>query len=78
MGRCGITEGFVDYVFEDEKDNSYLFQYLLTLLIIKSIFIFIVARFIWPRVMPNILTGVKKNPGFLTVFGLSIMIQLLY
>ena len=52
-------------------------QLLLFLLILKVLSISIVAYFLWPRVVPNIFTGVKSDPGFLNILGLSVLINLM-
>tara|TARA_Y100000590_G_scaffold470383_1_gene664329 strand:- start:9720 stop:10013 length:294 start_codon:yes stop_codon:yes gene_type:complete len=54
-----------------------IFQFIFWGIISKLITITIVY-YLWSRVMPNISSSIKENPGFLNLFGLSIIYHLLF
>ena len=76
-----FIEGMTAVIVNKEELNQVQrrkeMQLLLFLLLLKVLSISIVAYFLWPRVVPNIFTGVKSNPGFLNLLGLSVMINLM-
>tara|TARA_B100000945_G_C20407743_1_gene610965 strand:+ start:1895 stop:2146 length:252 start_codon:yes stop_codon:yes gene_type:complete len=46
------------------------------LICLRLLFIYIILL-IWPRVMPKIFTGIKGNPTYLQLLGLSVIITLI-
>jgi len=60
---------------KEKKDE--LYKMIFYIFLIKLLFIYLVAYFIWPRVMPQLFPGVNPKPTFLQLFGFSIMIGLL-
>lgn len=76
-----FIEGMTAVIVNKEELNQVQrrkeMQLLLFLLLLKVLSITIVAYFLWPRVVPNIFTGVKSNPGFLNLLGLSVIINLM-
>lgn len=76
-----FIEGMTAVIVNKEELNQVQrrkeMQLLLFLLLLKVLSISIVAYFLWPRVVPNIFTGVKSNPGFLNLLGLSVIINLM-
>ena len=76
-----FIEGMTAVIVNKEELNKVQrrkeMQLLLFLLLLKVLSITIVAYFLWPRVVPNIFTGVKSNPGFLNLLGLSVIINLM-
>lgn len=73
----GMTAVIVNKEELNESQRRKEMQLLLFLLLLKVLSITIVAYFLWPRVVPNIFTGVKSNPGFLNLLGLSVIINLM-
>ncbi len=77
----GIVEGFATFALEtevEEDDYSYQLKFFVLVIAIKFLMIYIVSRFIWPKVMPAISSSVKSNPGFLNLLGLTLIINLLF
>lgn len=77
----GIIEGFATFALEDETDEDiyeYQIRFFLLVVAIKFVMIYLVSRFIWPRIMPSISSSIKTNPGFMNLFGLSVIIHLLF
>ena len=75
----GVIEGFTNVMVSDktESQKKELYSLMIYILLIKVLFIFIVARFLWPAVIPGIFPGVNPNPSFLELVGLSITFSLL-
>lgn len=73
----GLTTIMVKKDTMDRKEKENEMNLLFMLLLIKILSIAIVSYFLWPRVIPEIFTNVKPNPGFLNILGLSIIIGLL-
>ena len=76
----GIIEGFTAVVVneklsEEEKKNQLLF--LVFALLLKFLLILIVGKLIWPHVMPKLFKVVQANPSFLSLLGLSVIVNLL-
>jgi hypothetical protein len=75
----GIIEGFGNVSaskLSDEEKNR-LYNMMLYVLAMKLLFIYVVAYYIWPRVMPGLFPGVNANPTFLQLLGFCIMVSLL-
>jgi hypothetical protein len=76
-----FIEGMTAVIVNKEKLNQAQrkreMELLLFLLLFKALSIAIVTYFLWPRVVPNIFTGVKSDPGFLNILGLSALINLM-
>lgn len=76
-----LIEGMATIVMKkdsmDKHQKKEEMNLLLVLFIMKLIFIAIVAYFLWPRIIPQIFPSVKANPGFVNIFGLSIIFSLL-
>ena len=75
----GVFEGFTNVMVSDktEGQKKELYSLMIYILLIKLLFIFIVARYLWPTVIPSIFPGVNPNPSFLELVGLSITFSLL-
>tara|TARA_B100001094_G_scaffold261029_1_gene261660 strand:+ start:1187 stop:1426 length:240 start_codon:yes stop_codon:yes gene_type:complete len=77
----GLVEGFATFALEtevEEEDYNYQMKFLMLVILIKLLMIYVVSRFIWPRVMPAISSNFKANPGFVNLLGLSFIIQFLF
>lgn len=75
-----IIENFYNSVVEDEKKNKEKWQNnigaILFLVLIKLALIYIVML-LWPRVMPKLFPSINKNPGYLNLIGLSVILALI-
>lgn len=77
----GLVEGFATFALEtdvEEENYNYQMKFLMLVILIKLLMIYVVSKFIWPKVMPSISSSFKANPGFLNLLGLSFIIQFLF
>ena len=77
MVNC--VEGFTDIIISDNtpEEKNELIKLSIVSLLVKLLVIFIVARFLWPYIIPKLFKSVKANPTFLEVLALSILISLI-
>ena len=77
MGKC--LEGFTDIIISNNtpEEKNELIKLIIVSLLVKLVVIFIVARFLWPYIMPKLFKSVKANPTFIEVLALSILISLI-
>lgn len=77
----GIIEGYANIVsnqeFNEEEKNYHLKIFAL-IIGIKLLLILFVGQVLWPRVMPQISSGIKQNPSFLSLVGLMLIFNLLF
>ena len=76
----GFIEGFATIALDEknsEEERNLHLQIFTIIFLIKLLFIVFVAKVLWPNVMPKISSGIKPNPSVLTIFGLSIIFNLL-
>ena len=59
-----------------EKKNE-LVSIMFYMLVMKLLLIYVVTYFIWPKVVPQLFSGVNANPTFIQLLTFSIMIGLL-
>jgi hypothetical protein len=76
----GVIEGFTTVMIdgsttEEQKKEQVMF--LLFALMVKFLLILVVGKLLWPRVMPKLFKGVQANPSFMSLLGLSIIVNLL-
>jgi len=73
------VEKFTNIVVSDKplEEKNELMKILFIMLFVKLIFIYLVARFLWPYVMPKLFKGVTTNPRFIEVLALSVLISLI-
>lgn len=60
-----------------KEQKNELYQIMFTVLLFRLLFIYVVAYYIWPSIMPQLFSGVNPKPTFLQLLGFSIMIGLL-
>ena len=74
-----VIEGFTDVIISDKpkEEKDLMLRILFFALLVRLLFIYIVAVFLWPYVMPKLFKGVTSNPSFLQVLAFSIMISML-
>lgn len=74
-----VIEGFTDVIISDkpQEEKDLMLRILFFALLVRLLFIYIVAVFLWPYVMPKLFKGVTSNPSFLQVLAFSIMISML-
>ena len=58
-------------------DKNELYKIMITILLMKLLFIYLVTYFVWPKVMPQLFPSVNPRPTFVQLLGFSIMIGLL-
>ena len=77
MVNC--IEGFTDVILSNNtpEEKNELIKLIIVSLLVKLVVIFIVARFLWPYIIPKLFKSVKANPSFIEVFALSILISLI-
>lgn len=79
---AGLCEGFATaIIIDEEKDESERswFEgdgFFFVLIFIKLVFIYIVML-LWPRVMPKIFPGITKQPTYINLLGLAVILALL-
>ena len=76
----GAIEGFATFALESDVEEDiydYQMKFLMLVILIKLLLIYIVSRFIWPKVMPAISSNIKSKPGFLNLLGLTFIIHIL-
>jgi len=81
-----IVEKFTNQFLNNEGNNEeeiIVTEYVtltpflpIILICLRLLFIYIILL-IWPRVMPKIFTGIKGNPTYLQLLGLSVIISLI-
>ena len=76
-----IVEGMTTIIMNkdvmDKKRREREMNLILVLFFVKVVSIAIVSYFLWPKVVPKIFPTVQENPGFLNLFGLSVILSLL-
>ena len=76
-----LIEKFVDSVSNanDEDGHHHWYNHLgpiMVVITIKLLLIYVVM-IIWPKVMPKILPSINKNPGYINLIGLSVILSLI-
>tara|TARA_Y100000817_G_scaffold279290_1_gene242572 strand:- start:1046 stop:1276 length:231 start_codon:yes stop_codon:yes gene_type:complete len=75
-----IVESFFNSVSKaEEKDSHHWYNDMgpiLVVVAIKLALIYIVMM-LWPRVMPKIFPSISKNPGYINLIGLSVIVSLI-
>jgi len=76
-----LIEKFVDSVTNPEENNDHHHWYnnlgpIFLVVFFKLLLIYIVMV-LWPRVMPKIIPSINKNPGYINLIGLSVILSLL-
>jgi len=76
-----LIEKFVDSVTNPEENNDQQHWYnhlgpIFLVVFFKLLLIYIVMV-LWPRVMPKIIPSINKNPGYINLIGLSVILSLL-
>ena len=67
----GIIEGFATFALEtdiEEDEYDYQIQFFVLVVAIKLLMIYVISRFIWPRVMPAISSSIICVSCCLVVF----------
>ena len=75
----GIIEGFTNVAIskKEPEEKNELMKVLFVAILVRLLFIYFVAVFLWPYVMPKLFKNVTANPTFLQILALSIMLNLL-
>ena len=75
----GIIEAFGNSVMEEKKNKKNVIQknaLMIGLVLLKLLFIYIVML-LWPRVMPKLFPSIVKQPTYINLLGLSVILALL-
>ena len=75
----GLIEAFGNGVMEEQKDEQNVFKknaFMIALVLVKLLFIYIVML-LWPRVMPKLFPSITKQPSYINLLGLSVILALL-
>ena len=74
-----FLEKFTTVVVEEKSNEQKKLEIsaLLFVILIKFALIYLVATVLWPRVMPKLFKGVTPNPSFMSLLGLSVLVNLL-
>jgi len=76
-----IVESFYDSASNSEEKSEHKHWYnnlgpILFIVAIKLVLIYIVML-LWPRVIPKIFPSINKNPGYMNLIGLSVILSLI-
>lgn len=75
----GLIEAFGNGVMEEKKDEKNVIKknaFMIALVLVKLLFIYIVML-LWPRVMPKLFPSITKQPSYINLLGLSVILALL-
>ena len=75
-----LIERFVDSVGNEEVDNQdrwYNHLGPLVLIIAIKLLLIYIVMVMWPKVMPKVFPSVNKNPGYINLIGLSVILSLI-
>jgi hypothetical protein len=76
-----LIEKFVDSVSsaENKDDHHHWYNHLgpIMVVVLLKLFLIYIVMVLWPRVMPKIMPSINKNPGYLNLIGLSVILSLL-
>tara|TARA_Y100000996_G_scaffold398978_1_gene367553 strand:- start:1057 stop:1287 length:231 start_codon:yes stop_codon:yes gene_type:complete len=75
-----LIERFVDSVGNEEVDNQdrwYNHIGLLVMIIAIKLLLIYIVMVMWPKVMPKVFPSVNKNPGYINLIGLSVILSLI-
>lgn len=77
MSQC--IEKFSNMIIADDNETrKMLFLSFFIGLTIRILLLFVVAKYLWPRVMPRLFTSAVKNPKVLDLFLLVVMMAILF
>tara|TARA_B100000575_G_C23094764_1_gene631345 strand:- start:1203 stop:1436 length:234 start_codon:yes stop_codon:yes gene_type:complete len=76
-----LTEYFVDSVYDAEEKDGHHHWYnhmgVVTFVVLFKLFLIYLVMVLWPKVMPKIIPSINKNPGYINLIGLSVILSLL-
>lgn len=74
-----LIEKFVDRVSSEEEPGYHWYENIgpiIFVILIKLVLIYLVM-ILWPKIMPKILPSVNKNPSYINLLGLSVILSLI-
>ena len=77
----GVIEGYTNIVIDtrlNEEEKDYRLKFFTVMIVIKLLLVLLVAKVLWPRVMPQISSSIKPNSSFMSLIGLIIIFNLLF
>jgi hypothetical protein len=72
-----LIEKFVDSISASEEKENHWYNNLGPIIIIIAIKLALIylVMVLWPRVMPKVFPSVNKNPGYINLIGLSVILS---
>ena len=76
-----LIEKFVDSVSKANENDGHHHWYNhlkpIALVILLKLLLIYLVMVLWPKVMPKILPSINKNPGYINLIGLSVILSLI-
>jgi hypothetical protein len=75
-----LIEKFVDSVSnEDDSVHYHWYDNVVPIAVVIAIKLFLIylVMVLWPKVMPKLIPSINKNPGYINLLGLSVIISLI-
>ena len=76
----GVIEGLATFALEyevEESEYDYQIKFMIVVIAIILLMVYVISRFLWPKIMPAISSSIKSKPGFLNILGLSLILSFL-
>ena len=77
----GVIEGYANIVTDSqlsEPEKDYRVKIFAMMIVGKLLLVLLVAKVLWPKVMPQISTSIKSNPSFMSLIGLVVIFNILF
>tara|TARA_B110000285_G_C15036555_1_gene569592 strand:+ start:306 stop:536 length:231 start_codon:yes stop_codon:yes gene_type:complete len=75
-----LIEKFVDSVTNEEDSiHHHWYNHLgpIALVVAIKLFLIYLVMVMWPKVMPSLFPSINKNPGYINLIGLSVILSLI-
>ena len=75
-----LIEKFVDSVTNEEDSiHNHWYNNLgpIALVVAIKLFLIYLVMVMWPKVMPSLFPSINKNPGYINLIGLSVILSLI-
>jgi hypothetical protein len=77
----GVIEGYANIVTDSqlsEPEKDYRVKIFAMMIVGKLLLVLLVAKVLWPKVMPQLSTSIKSNPSFMSLIGLVVIFNILF
>jgi len=77
----GVIEGYANIVTDSqlsEPEKDYRVKIFAMMIVGKLLLVLLVAKVLWPKVMPQLSTSIKSNPSFMSLIGLVFIFNILF